>query len=129
MDEIIKQQEIVADSVKRYKTQLEEANKETARVTEANSVLKDNADSIQQNIDFLNGELEKRKQEVKDFEENHKIKSDELSVIEQTIEQKNLELAEMEKKSTEKINQEITDLQSEVISLSNNRTLLIIYKN
>jgi chromosome segregation ATPase len=126
LDEILKQQEIVADSVKRYKIQQEELNKETAKITKSNADLSLTTGDIQNNIDFLSGHLEKRKKEVKDFEESYKVKFDRLSVIDQEIEQKNLSLTEMEKESTERIRKEVVSLQSDIDKLSTQRDNLII---
>lgn len=117
LDEILKQQEIVADSVKRYKIQQEELNKATAIITKSNSDLQVKTDDIQKNIDFLNDNLEKRKQETKNFEIRYKAGVDELDTLEKTIEQKNLELTEMEKEATEKIKVEVENLQSKVDEL------------
>jgi chromosome segregation protein len=126
LDEIIQQQEIVADSVKRYKTQLESLNKETTRITESNASLQSIADSLKEKIDLLNADFENKNNEIKNFNKDYQLKSEELKEINSLVKQKNLELSKMEEQATEKIRQEITALQSSADEQSTRKQNLLI---
>src|SRR3989337_2789519 len=85
------------DSINQAQSRLEAINADIKKAEDRNAFVTIESESIQKNIDFLNGNLEKRKQETKDFEENYKIRLSNLSGLDEQIKIKEVELIELER--------------------------------
>ena len=117
--------EATVDSINQVQARLEAINADIKKAEDRNAFLTIEGESIQKNIDFLNGNLEKRKQETKDFEENYKIRLSNLTGLDEQIKIKEVELIELERTSTNEIKQEISNLSAELKKLETQKENLL----
>ena len=113
------------DSINQAQARLEAINADIKKAEDRNAFLTIEGESIQKNIDFLNGNLEKRKQDTQDFEENYKIRLSNLVGLDEQIKVKEVELIELERTSTNEIKQEISNLNAELKKLETQKENLL----
>lgn len=115
----------INDSINQAQARLEAINADIKKAEENKAFLQLETESVQKNIDFLNGNLEKRKQDTADFEENYKLRLIDLDNVKKEIEDKEVELIKLEKDSTEDIKNKINGLDLEVEKLEKNKVNLL----
>ena len=110
------------DSINQAQARLEAINADIKKAEEAKAFSQIEQESIQKNIDFLNQNLEQRQKDTKDFEENYKASLADLEIVKKAIEDKKVELVELERSSTSEIKKQIDSLNSDLKTLETKKS-------